>query len=254
MITTLICATAMLVSDEPTTPKPIPPARVKKLNATAQNAFKRLVEGNARFAEGLKNNPNQDIDTRIAVAKGQVPHTIVLTCADSRLSPELLFDQGLGDLFVVRVAGNVIDQYSVASVEYAAEHLHSTLFVVLGHERCGAVKAAVDAYHAHTEKSDSHGEQAHHEGPNEHANIGALLHEIYPSVVDAARAKGDLLANSIDLNVERTIRKSFEKSPLLLRLAQEGKLDVVGGTYDLDSGRVNFTAPKDLSAFVVVRQ
>lgn len=223
----------------------------KRLNPYAENAFKRIVEGNARFAEGIQNNPNQNVDKRREVANGQVPHTIIVTCADSRVSPELLFDQGLGDVFVIRVAGNVVDQFSIASIEYAAEHLHSPLLVILGHERCGAVGAAVQTYEAHLKNPADHKESAHGTvATDEHANINALIHEIMPSVMEAARKPGDLLANAIDINVENSINQTMGRSPLLRRLAEESKFDVIGGTYDLDTGRVTFTAPKDIRTFV----
>lgn len=218
----------------------------KKLNPYAENAFKRIVEGNARFSEGLKDNPRQDVAARRSAAAGQAPHTIVVTCADSRVSPEILFDQGLGDLFVIRVAGNVVDKFSIASIEYAAEHLNSPLLIVLGHERCGAVKAAVDTYQAHLE---SHNEStgSHDES---HGNINALIEEILPSVMVAARKPGDLLANSVDINVENTINQAMGRSAILRKRAEEGKFDVLGATYDLDTGRVTFTAPKDIRSFV----
>ncbi|MBA4293973.1 carbonic anhydrase [bacterium] len=222
---------------------------VAKLNPYAENAFRRIVEGNARFSQGLKTNPNQDIDKRLEVAKGQVPHTIVLTCADSRLSPEILFDQGLGDLFVIRVAGNVADQFTIASIEYAAEHLHSPLLVVLGHERCGAVAAAVGAYESHL-KSDSHTEKPAENHGDEHANITALVKKILPSVLEAARTSGPILDKAININVENTISDVFTHSPLLRRLSEEAKFSVVGGTYDLDDGRVTFTAPRDAKTLV----
>lgn len=226
-------------------------ASKKKLNPIAENAFRRLVEGNARFAEGLNMHPHQGVESRLEAAKGQLPHTIVVTCADSRLSPELIFDQGIGDIFVIRVAGNVVDQFSIASIEYAAEHLHTPFLVVLGHERCGAVGAAVGAYEASLKSSPDKTEKSHDEhgaaGHDEHANISALVHEILPSVLEAALKPGQLLPNAIDINVERVIHKTMSRSPMLLRLAHESKFDVIGGTYDLDTGRVTFTAPKDFS-------
>ncbi len=227
----------------------------KKLNPYAENAFRSIVEGNARFSEGLKNNPHQTVETRLDVAKGQAPHTIVVTCADSRLCPEILFDQGLGDLFVIRVAGNVVDQFTIASIEYAAEHLHSPLVIILGHERCGAVKAAVETYEAHL-KTPGHQTSAHAEShgqsntKDEHANINALINEIMPSVMEAARKTTPLLPTAIDINVENSINNTMGHSPLLRRLAEEDKFDVIGGVYDLDTGRVTFSAPKDIRTFV----
>ncbi|MBL8066931.1 MAG: carbonic anhydrase [Armatimonadetes bacterium] len=218
----------------------------KKLNPYAENAFKRLVEGNARFAEGLNEHVRQNPEARKVAASGQAPHTIVVTCADSRVSPEILFDQGLGDLFVIRVAGNVVDQFGIASIEYAAEHLNSPLLVVLGHERCGAVKAAVETYQA---KLESHNESTGDHG-SDLANINALIEEILPSVMEAARKPGDLLANAVDINVENSINQAMGRSAILRKRAEESKFDVIGATYDLDTGRVAFTAPKDIRSFV----
>ena len=110
-----------------------------------QDAWARLRAGNARFVDGRPEHPNQSFAHRIEVAKGQHPYAIVLTCSDSRVPPEILFDTGLGDIFVIRVAGNTADDAAIASMEYAVEHLHVPLIVVLGHERCGAVQAAVQA-------------------------------------------------------------------------------------------------------------
>jgi hypothetical protein len=106
-------------------------------------ALTRLVEGNKRFVAGSTTHPDQTAERRTETAKGQHPFAIILTCADSRLSPEILFDEGIGDLFVVRNAGNLLDDHVLGSIEYAVEHLHATLIVVLGHTKCGAVSAAV---------------------------------------------------------------------------------------------------------------
>ena len=112
------------------------------------DALARLKAGNQRFVAGKLQHPHQDSKRRAELAKGQQPFAIVLGCADSRTSPEVLFDQGLGDLFVVRVAGNVLDDHALASIEYAVEHLGAQLIVVLGHQRCGAVQAAKDTVRA----------------------------------------------------------------------------------------------------------
>jgi carbonic anhydrase len=108
------------------------------------DARTQLMQGNARYVAAKMKHPTQSAERRIEVAKGQHPVAVVLGCADSRVPPELLFDQGLGDLFTVRVAGNIADDAVIGSIEYALEHLGATLVMVLGHERCGAVQAAVD--------------------------------------------------------------------------------------------------------------
>lgn len=130
---------------------------------TAQQAWDRLMAGNARFTDGRPEHPDQSVMRRLQVAKGQHSFAIVLTCSDSRVPPETLFDVGLGDIFVIRVAGNTADDAAIASVEYAVEHLHVPLIVVLGHERCGAVQTV--------EKN---------ERPSGH--LGAIINPIVPAV------------------------------------------------------------------------
>lgn len=208
--------------------------------------LERLTAGNKRFVAGETIHPNQGLDRRSEVAKGQKPFAIVLTCADSRVSPEIVFDQGLGDLFVVRVAGNVVDPFTLASIEYAVEHLGSTLLVVLGHERCGAVKAALDfkpAFH------EPHGKEPEHEG-----HIPNLLAEIAPAVSEARKWQGDLFENAIKANVLQTTKKVALKRPLS-SMIESGKLTVIGAVYDLDSGLVKTVSqskPKSGSSFVHV--
>ncbi|MFM9872779.1 MAG: carbonic anhydrase [Fimbriimonadaceae bacterium] len=210
---------------------PAPRPLQTTLKGSAVESFRKIVEGNARFAEGLSQNKNQGSERRREVATGQSPHTIFLSCADSRVPPEVIFDQGLGDIFIVRVAGNIIDTNSIASIEYAAAVLGSPLLVVLGHERCGAVDAAVKA------DKDPSGL-----GTNkEMANIEALVAQIMPSVKAVKGAQGNLLDNAILKNVEMTKMNVITKSPMLDRMVKEGKFSVVGGVYDLDTGRVTFT-------------
>lgn len=206
-------------------------------------ALESLKAGNERFIAGQLTHPNQGTDRRTEVAKGQKPFAVILTCADSRLSPEIIFDQGLGDLFVVRVAGNVIDDFSFASIEYAVEHLGAQTVVVLGHERCGAVKAAVDTFGVHSE--EGHGETGH---------IGALLAEISPAVKAAKGKPGDWLDNSIKENVLGTVSKVVSSS-LLGKMAKTGQITIFGAIYDLDSGFAKFicqSSPEIGSSFVKI--
>jgi carbonic anhydrase len=241
MIATLSLMGAMIghqctscVSHQNPVPAPAPataqPAKTMNLTPTAEQSFRKLIEGNARFVEGMSQFQGTGSERRRQVATGQAPHTIFLSCADSRVPLEILFDQGLGDLFVVRVAGNVADVNSIASIEYAAAVLGSPLLVVLGHERCGAVDAAVKA------DKDPSGI-----GTNkEMANIEGLVGQILPSVKAVKSQPGDILDNAIAKNVELTKADISNRSPLLARLIKEGKFSVIGGVYDLDSGRVNF--------------
>lgn len=211
-------------------PNPAPMTVQSKLAPSAMDSFRKIVEGNARFAEGMNMNKGQGSERRREVATGQAPHTIFLSCADSRVTPEIIFDQGIGDIFIIRVAGNIVDTNSIASIEYAAAVLGSPLLVVLGHERCGAVDAAVKA------DKDPSGIGSN----KEMANIESLVTQILPSVKAAKGMSGDMLDNAIAKNVELTKANVMAKSPMLARMVKEGKFSVIGGVYDLDSGRVNF--------------
>ena len=184
----------------------------------------RLVEGNARFVSGHTQHPRQDPDRRTELASGQQPFAVIVGCADSRTAPELLFDQGLGDLFVVRVAGNVVDDHALGSIEYAVEHLHSGLIVVLGHERCGAVAAARDTVAAH----------GHAEG-----HIDSLVAAIRPAV--EATAGQDAEATCL-ANVQNTVQALRSSEPILRHMLEAGQVTVVGAHYDLDTGLVTFTS------------
>jgi len=178
-----------------------------------------LIAGNKRYAEGNSTHPNQSASRRREMAKGQNPRAAVLACADSRVSPEIVFDQGLGDLFVVRVAGNVANEHILGSLEYAVEHLGTQLIVVLGHNRCGAVGAAC----------------AGGEAPG---HIGSLVDALAPAVakIRASEAgRADLVAKE---NVRMTVKSLQSCGPILAELVRQGKLEVAGAFYDLDTGAV----------------
>ncbi len=180
-----------------------------------------LIAGNKRYAEGNPTHPNQSASRRREMAKGQNPRAAVLACADSRVSPEIVFDQGLGDLFVVRVAGNVANEHILGSLEYAVEHLGTQLIVVLGHNRCGAVGAAC----------------AGGEAPG---HIGSLVDALAPAVakIRASEAgRADLVAKE---NVRMTVKSLQSCGPILAELVRQGKLEVAGAFYDLDTGAVEF--------------
>lgn len=186
---------------------------------TADGSLARLIEGNKRFVAGTSTHPHQGTAYRAALANGQKPIAAILTCADSRVSPELLFDQGLGDIFACRVAGNILDNTNLGSLEYAVEHLHVPLIIVLGHEKCGAVKAAVD-------------------GGSAPGHIGSLVDRIAPSVLEAKTQSGDLLDNAVRLNVQRTAKLLSVAEPIISENVKEGKVKVVGARYDLATGTV----------------
>ncbi len=189
---------------------------------TSPAEAKRLLEeGNARFVSGSVLGKDLSQARRDELAKGQKPFAVVVTCSDSRVPPEVLFDQALGDVFVIRVAGNVVDPVALGSVEYAVEHLGSPLVVVMGHTMCGAVKATV-------------------EGGEAPGSIGSIVEMIQPAVAQAmaaGAAEADLAEKSADANVELQ-KKVLEGSTLLEEKVKEGKLEIIGAKYDIASGRV----------------
>lgn len=187
----------------------------------AGGALAELSAGNQRFVRGAPSQLRRGIDRRDQLAKGQHPFAVIVGCSDSRVPPELLFDQGLGDLFVVRIAGNVVDDAALASIEYAVEHLGAQTIVVLGHERCGAVKAVVDGGHLG-------------------GHLETLAASIRPAV-EAAKLQhpSDLVDAAVVANVQRVVEQLVASKPVLAEHVHEG-LEIVGARYDLDSGIVDF--------------
>lgn len=190
----------------------------------AQNADKslaKLKEGNKRYASNKPTHQNQSGKHREEVAKGQKPFAVVVTCSDSRVPPEILFDQGIGDLFVIRTAGNIVDDIGLGSIEYAVEHLKVPLVVVLGHERCGAVDATV-------------------KGGEAPGHIRVLVSNIIRAVDKVRSKKGDLLENSIKQNVDNVVEQIKTSKPILEEFFHQKKIKVIGACYDLDDGVVTF--------------
>jgi carbonic anhydrase len=186
----------------------------------------RLLEGNKRFVDGKTARLGRKPADFAADAKGQAPGAIILACADSRVSPELIFDQGVGDLFVVRVAGNVVSGAGPVvkgSIEYAVAELGARLILVLGHSKCGAVKAAIEHIKAEDKLPGA---------------IGELVKLIRPAVAAAKGKKGDLLENVTKANVMEGVKRLEGLNPILSKEAKAGKLKVVGGTYQLSTGKV----------------
>jgi carbonic anhydrase len=182
-------------------------------------AWKELLSGNNRYVMEKLSHPRQSKLRRQEVAQAQHPIAAVLGCADSRVPPEEIFDQGLGDIFTVRVAGNVPDDAVIASLEYAVEHLGPRLIVVLGHQRCGAVDAALKG------------------GPPE-GHLPALLDLIKPAVATAKSQPGDALDNAVRANIRNTVERLKHADPILAGKIQSGAVKIVGARYDLDSGKV----------------
>lgn len=182
-----------------------------------------LLTGNRRYASGASLHPRQSAYRRADIVGGQEPFAAILTCSDSRVPPEVIFDCGLGDLFVVRVAGNVLDDVVLGSLEYAAEHLGVELVMVLGHSRCGAVTAAAAGGHAHG-----------------HGHIGSLTARIRPAVERALAAGGDVVDAAITANVELAVAELRASQPILAHLIAEGRLRIVGARYELETGLVGW--------------
>jgi len=201
-------------------------------------ALARLAAGNARYVAGRAKHPHQDVARRAIVAAGQRPFATILTCADSRVAPELIFDQGLGDLFVVRVAGNVVDEAILASIEYSVIHLGSALIVVLGHGRCGAVEATAEALEGRGSEDDRE------------TRIGALAGLIAPAVRAVPASASDPLEAAISLNAENGAAEIFAESPPLRARVLSCRLRIISARYDLDAGRVTLLndLPKPLVA------
>lgn len=186
-------------------------------------SFNKLMDGNKRFVSGKLAQKNVGDSRRKELLKGQKPFAIVVACSDSRVAPEIIFDEGLGELFVIRVAGNVLDPVSLGSIEYAAEHLHTPLLILLGHEKCGAVGATLET------KEKPQG------------NIGAIVRKIMPAVKKASAkggSKDEILGNAIKENVLLSENYMFRKSAVLKHLVDSGKLKVVTGVYSLSTGEV----------------
>lgn len=191
---------------------------------SADQALQKLMDGNKRYTEAKLKHPDQDSVRRAEVVKGQHPYAIIIGCADSRVPPEIIFDQGLGDLFIIRIAGNVIDNPGLGSIEYGVEHLNVKLVMVLGHEKCGAVDAAVKG-----------GEAAGH--------IGSLVEAIKPAVEKAKTEPGDMLDNAVKENVKMVVAQLKSSKPILAEMVEKGKIKIVGARYDLDTGAVELIAP-----------
>ena len=195
------------------------------LNAT--RALHELLSGNKRYVAGHMLHPRQGVQRRAQVAPRQQPVAAILSCADSRVPPEIVFDQGLGDLFVIRVAGNTADDVALGSLEYAVEHLGVHLVMVLGHERCGAVQAAHDVL--------TKGEQLS-------GHIAALVVPIVPAVPAAQTMSGDVVDNAVTANVRMVTAHVRTTAPILSAHVQKGALKVVGARYNLESGAVTLIA------------
>ncbi len=200
-------------------------------------ALQKLMDGNKEYVENKMTSSSRCTPAaRAALANSQKPYAVILSCSDSRVPPEIIFDKALGEIFVIRVAGNIPDPVVLGSIEYAAEHLGSPLIMVLGHERCGAVKATIES------RGKSTGSR----------NIDAIVNVVATSQKDAARECAACKGNAkcaenktsefveclVDANVKRVAANLTKHSPILKHLAEEKKIKIVAAKYDLDDGVV----------------
>jgi carbonic anhydrase len=192
---------------------------------TPAEALQLLKDGNAEFLHDRPFHAATGAARRLEIAKAQHPFAILVGCSDSRVPPELLFGRGLGELFIVRVAGNTVDRTALGSIEYAVEHLGVPLIVVLGHERCGAVAAACSVVK---------------EGAVFPGAIGEMVEPIVPAVLSIANRDGDLVDNAVRANVRRVVSRLLSSGEIVETAVHEGRLLVVGARYDLDDGYVDF--------------
>ncbi|MEG4804295.1 carbonic anhydrase [Microcoleus sp. ARI1-B5] len=195
-----------------------PAPAIAQNDMTPDAALKQLMDGNKRFVDRKRISPHQDFPRITEIAKTQKPFAAILGCADSRFPSEIIFDQGFGDLFVCRVAGNVATPEEIGSLEFGTLVLGAKVLVVVGHERCGAVDATL-------------------KGAQVPGQIGSLIEAIKPAVESSKDQAGDKLENACKANI-RLQANRLKASPVISKLIQENKLKVVGGYYDLDTGTV----------------
>ena len=190
-----------------------------KTTQTGEQALARLIEGNQRFATGNLIYPNQSLDQRLALVESQNPFAAILTCADSRVPPNIVFDQGLGDLFVIRVAGNIVDNTVLGSLEFAVIKLQVPLIMVLGHSNCGAVQATL-------------------KGDKLPGHLPGIAQAIQPAVESTRNQPGDPLENAIRANAKMVADQLCNSKPILFSQVAGGQVKIVAAYYDLESGQV----------------
>jgi len=187
----------------------------------ADDALSRLLSGDKRFIDGKSEEPHGAalVERRHTLAKDQKPFAVIVSCSDSRVPPELVFDVTLGDIFVIRTAGEVVDEVGMGSIEYAIEHLGTRLIVVVGHQRCGAVSAAVS-------------------GAKETGDIPDVLKAILPAVEETKGQSGDHIDNAVRTNARDIAKRLQSSGPIITPLVQSGELKIVPAYYSLDTGQV----------------
>ncbi|MGX6608205.1 carbonic anhydrase [Micromonosporaceae bacterium Da 78-11] len=186
-------------------------------------ALARLLVGNRRFLAGHPRHPHQTLQDLHDLASGQHPFAITVGCADSRVSPEVLFDQGLGDIFDNRVAGNIVDDLLLGSIEFAVEEFGCPLIVILGHERCGAINATIDAIET---------------GGTAPGHIGVIVDALKPIIEPVLSRPGDRVDNAVRANIHAQAAELIGRSEIIAGHVATGALAIVGARYDLDDGKV----------------
>lgn len=197
-----------------------------KFNFSADEAMQRLIDGNNRFLQGKARLPGLPREALAELVLGQHPFATILGCSDSRVPPELIFDADFGELFIVRVAGNVLSPEVAGSLQYAGAHLETPLFVVLGHEGCGAIHAAIETMH---------------KGVRQRSRIQLLVDSILPALngLDPHLSPSAQYAQAVEMNVRWTVR-AINDSPEGRARAAEGRIKCVGAIYEIETGRVRF--------------
>jgi carbonic anhydrase len=196
-----------------------------KTSVTADEALQHLLEGNRRYSSNRVTDLNQTPVRRIEVAQAQYPFATIFGCVDSRVPPEIIFDRGLGDLLVIRTAGQVVDWAVLGSIEFGVAELGIPLIMVLGHERCGAIKATIEMLE---------------KGLDAPGQIELLVESIRPAVEESKGQPGNLLENAVQANIELTVSQ-LKTSPILAKAIAKNQLKIVGARYDLDTGAVALT-------------
>lgn len=191
-------------------------------NVSASDAIKRLKRGNQRFMMEQAKHPHSNLNRVHQLSHSQKPFVATLSCSDSRVSPEIIFDQGLGDIFEVKNAGNVLDKASIGSLEYAVSHLGVNLVVIMGHDDCGAVKASMN-----TKKNKS-------------IYINEITHYIYPSVKQARKESFDVVHTAAEKNCVNTANKLINKSKIISNAIKNDGLKIIPAMYDVETGYVDF--------------
>lgn len=228
-LTAVTAGAAMVASAAPAIAAADTAAATAKQSMTPDQALAKLIDGNRRFVADQISSSDITTKRRLEIAKSQSPFAVLIGCADSRVGPEHLFGGGLGELFIVRTAGNYVDDAGYGSVAYAVAALNTPLIVVLGHERCGAVDAATKLVTDNAQLPPS---------------LTRMVKPILPAVIDAKASLGtktDLVDHAIHMNVRHVVRGLRETSdPILAAPLKAGKVKVVGAYYDLDTGAVDF--------------